>query len=374
MLSMNSHQRSRPNSRFIKTCVYPAAEIKKRVGAKSTKSPNRLRNCPVSTFPTLVWGRMSSFISANVIQIPVLLLSSTSDPLASLWLLPDTSDIGLLSFRSFLGRERHFRRERHTAGMGERAHICSNSVLCLWAPELKQAVPVLLFLVCLPFQWHTEVISGTSASPMGKSMCQQAKLSMYAVTREPTLFHKVGRIVKYDAGGARCVHCGEEAQVNYLAFAEKNKTESFTSLSMSCSVGDLLLKRFSFFFPPSLLGLQVSREEGGGCNLTEGLHQIWPRLRRCLLKPGLTAGWTGNRPYLGLLLLLRADAPVLQLQSGNTHSSFAEWKHSHFTHMQQAHKPGAIWRDLLGCCFRDDLFSMEDNSVSMSNYTHVVWF
>lgn len=371
MLSMNSHQRSRPNSRFIKTCVFPAAEIKKRMGTKSTKSPNRLRNCPVSTFPTLVWGRMSSFISANVIQIPVLLLSSTSDPLAPLWLLPDTSDIRLLSFRSFLGRERHF----YSRDGRKSPHLLKQCALPVSTrAEAGSACATVLGVPAIPVTYRRHIRDicityGKEYVPASKS-----EHVWYAVTREPTLFHQVGRIVKYDAGGARCVHCGEEAQVNYLAFAEKNKTESFTSLSMICSVGDLLLKSFSFFFSPSLLGLQVSREEGGGCNLTEGLHQIWPRLRRCLLKPGLTAGWTGNRPYLGLLLLLRADAPVLQLQSGNTHSSFAEWKHSHFTHVQQVHKPGAIWRDLLGCCFRDDLFSMEDNSVSMSNYTHVVWF
>lgn len=129
-------------------------------------------------------------------------------------------------------------------------------------------------------------------------------------------------------------------------------------------MGDLLLKSFSFFFLPSLPGLQVPREEGGSCNLTEGLHQIWPRLRRCLLKPGLTAGWTGNRPHTGLLLLLRADAPVLQSQSGNTLTSYM---------CSKVHEPGAIWRDLLGCCFRDDLFSIGGNSVSLSNYTHMVW-
>ncbi|XP_010712673.1 protein O-mannosyl-transferase TMTC1 [Meleagris gallopavo] len=53
-------------------------------------------------------------------------------------------------------------------------------------------------------------------------------------------------------------------------------------------------------------------------------------------------------------------ASLLAEQSGNTLTSHT---------CSKVHKPEAIWRDLLDCCFRDDLFSMEDNS--MNNYTHV---
>lgn len=102
MLSVSSHQNSRPNSRFIKTCVLPAPERSMmKLWCEEQKVSEFAEKwvALVSTFPTLAWGRMSSFISTDVTSILVCLLSPVSDPLASPWIiLTDVANFSLSSF------------------------------------------------------------------------------------------------------------------------------------------------------------------------------------------------------------------------------------------------------------------------------------
>lgn len=101
MLSVSTHQNSRPNSRFIKTYLLPAPErsiMKSQCEEQKVSEYAKKWVALVSTFLALAWGRMSSFISTDVTSTLVCLLSPVSDPLASPWLPTDVANFSLSSF------------------------------------------------------------------------------------------------------------------------------------------------------------------------------------------------------------------------------------------------------------------------------------
>lgn len=154
MLSTNSHQRSRPNSRFIKTYVFPAAEINV-YGCKEHKVSELVEELswwahfPLwyevewvpSSLPT--WYRYLCCFFPQ--QVTHLLLSgsfqthlmSVFPPLVAVW-----EGRGIF-----------------TAGMGERAHVCSKQCALLVSTRAQagSACATVLGVPTIPVTYRSHI-------------------------------------------------------------------------------------------------------------------------------------------------------------------------------------------------------------------------